>query len=646
MRPLLATLVGLGLLTAGLSEARQRKSRDEGRSRIADEGVAMRLLPGGGGQSTVPADFCGLFSEHLVGNHFCLNGDGTSTSGMVDGGTAMQLVDAGSPTTYTAPLCPSGANCAPASYQRLNGTSQHYQTADVASPSGSFTCCAGFRADVLSGNRFLVAKDSSEAGGRGPALYIASGGTLNFDVYKADGAGTSRTGGTPSVRAAHFGCGAYEFVADGTSRMTTYLDGVASTTTTTAVGPPQPSAMTYWAVGRREYAALPDRFSGLVGPAFCTEKVLDAATILDMSRAATGLLSGSWGEAVTFTRTSPAPCYDESGQYLTQLPAGRPCVSRMSLAGRPAVTNLQIRSEELGNAAWTTTSANVGTADQHIAPDGSRTAETVTSTGAGGRLETTTAVAVGAASAAGSLWVKTTTGTQAGALVVRKTTATAADICTAEFTATTEWQQVGCFGATTSGHSHTLRIYPGGVAGTGTIVAWGAQLAAAAYLPDYCGPTAGTSLTCAAESATVPTAGWPVGGVEYCATVRPQWTVPPALAYVFDSRTGAGATDNGSAMYVDTAGRLCFLSRRLASQVNTCSTNALTWAAGTPYRVCAEHTAAGNLAIRRDDVTVGAVTNGTQVVPEEHAATAKVGANVSSTNQLAGRISDLVVRRR
>jgi hypothetical protein len=541
MRPLLATLVGLGLLTAGLSEARQRKNRDEGRARIADEGVAFRLLPGGGGQSTVPGDFCGLFSSYLVGNHFCLNGDATQRSGMTDGGTAMTLspATASAIESYTAPLCPNGANCAPATWQRTDGgTGSYWHTSATTAVAGTFTACACLSQDELLGAAPIIMHDLGGLPNR--SILLRTGTTATLTVFYPD-AGTVGVNGPANsltARARNSMCAVYTAIGAGTSTATVYVNGAPGTTNSTLH--PLAEVEQRWAVGAYSGGQVP--LKALWANALLTESAWTPAQVLDYDRACNGHLSGSFGEAVTFTRTSAASCYDESGQYITQLPAGRACVSRMSLAGRPAVTNLQIRSEELGTG-WTTTSANVGTADQHIAPDGSKTAETVTSTGAGGRLETTTAVAVGAASAAGSLWVKTTTGTQAGALVVRKTTATAADICTAEFTATTEWQQVGCFGATTSGHSHTLRIYPGGVAGTGTIVAWGAQLAAAAYLPDYCGPTAGTSLTCAAETAAIPTPP-SLSLTEGCmrACVAPNWTGTPPVAPVFSYGNVAATT--------------------------------------------------------------------------------------------------------
>jgi hypothetical protein len=658
MRPLLATLLGLGLLTAGLSEARQRKTRDEGRSRIADEGVAFRLLPGGGGQSTVPGDFCGLFSQHLVGNHFCLNGDGTSTSGMVDGGTAMALEAVGTPTTYTAPLCPSGANCSPANSQRLS-SGNNYTTAEADAPSEDLSACVGFQLDSVGGTQRLIARDN---GGLSRTFTVVlSGGNIVVGVYKSGGASTLVTGGTPTARARHLYCFTYDFVADGTSVLRAYLDGAAvGTPSTTAVGPLNNPALPY-TVG-----ALSDGtqfVTGLYSTAFVTETVLSPAVIQDMSRAATGLLSGSFGEAVTFSRTSAASCYDESGQYLTQLPAGRPCVSRMSLSGRPAWTNYLLRNDDY-DTSWSKFGVTVDV-DQLVAPDGSKTADRIRksdNTGSRNVNQSFTASTSGerwscAAWLSGDVY-------DSAAFGIYNTTAAAWSPQTGSVLAgpgelaggssfqtitglATDggWTRVcSQVNAATDGGARALYVYPVGV-GTGNADA-GTFLAQSicsptAYCPDDCGPTAGTSLACAAESATVPTAGWPTAAGSVCLRYTPQFSSTPAAGiYLVDARSAS----DGWLLWGQTE-RLRFQTKKSGSSDTNVVGDALAWTPGATYTICAEW-GGGNVRLTRDGADVGKLGDGTATMPTAVGTSAGIGNSAAGTGQITGRISDLVVRHR
>src|SRR5690606_8279642 len=89
-----------------------------------------------------------------------------------------------------------------------------------------------------------------------------------------------------------------------------------------------------------------------------------------------GLTTGEGG-AVTVTRASDATCQDPSGLVRT-LTTGQPCVSGGRLLVEPAATNLLLRSTALNDPSWTTSNASC-TANDAMAPSGSNTAETCTS---------------------------------------------------------------------------------------------------------------------------------------------------------------------------------------------------------------------------------------------------------------------------
>lgn len=216
-------------------------------------------------------------------------------------------------------------------------------------------------------------------------------------------------------------------------------------------------------------------------------------------------LTGTKGEALTLTRGSAAFCAKTDGT-LVSLATDKPRLGVGGLLIERASTNITVRNTAFDNAAWTKTNVNAISADTQVAPDGTTTAEAATSTVNGGNVEATTAALTGGA-AVGSVYVKTTSGTQAVNLILRDTTA-AADKCTGGLTATTTWQKVQCVALVTTGNNHTLRIYPGGTAGQGTAVFWGAQIEATA---DTAGTatsvivTAGTSVTRSSDAASLAT---------------------------------------------------------------------------------------------------------------------------------------------
>lgn len=210
------------------------------------------------------------------------------------------------------------------------------------------------------------------------------------------------------------------------------------------------------------------------------------------------------GGSLTFTRASSGHCTKTDGT-LVLLTANQPRIQPAGLLVEPAATNKCIRSGELDNAAWTATDLTP-TADNTAAPDGTTTAELLADTAAGGFTESTTVALAGAAAIA-SVYVKQNSASATPAIILRDTTA-GADVCTATVLATASWQRLSCLGLITNGNSHSVRVYPGGVAGDKLTYAWGAQLEVtgdgnSSGKPSSYIATAGTSVARALDNASL-----------------------------------------------------------------------------------------------------------------------------------------------
>lgn len=139
-------------------------------------------------------------------------------------------------------------------------------------------------------------------------------------------------------------------------------------------------------------------------------------------------------------------------------------------------SNLLTYSEQFNNAAWTAFNATVTANDaaSNPAPDGQTTADKLVSTGSFGAVSNVTSIAPTNNNYTFSVWLKTNSGTQGATL--RIDGATTGVGTGATVTATTTWQR---FSVTQNPNGFTgnlkVQIFPGG-GGTGTVVAWGAQL--------------------------------------------------------------------------------------------------------------------------------------------------------------------------
>jgi len=221
---------------------------------------------------------------------------------------------------------------------------------------------------------------------------------------------------------------------------------------------------------------------------------------LGTSDYATGVMPASaLGDAVTFTRSSTATCTNSAGTMVT-LAVNQPCVEANGLRAHPAVTNAIFQSETVDNASWVKSNVTA-TANSTIAPTNATTADTLATTVAGGYAESTTVASANTTYTA-SVYARSVTGTQAFALVLYNTTGAAA-LCTSAVTLTTSFQRVVCTSTSAGGVNMTARLYPGGVAGSGTAVVWGAQVVIGPYESRYVATTTAAA-TSADERITFP----------------------------------------------------------------------------------------------------------------------------------------------
>lgn len=578
---------------------------------------SLRFLPSGGGQSSITGQLCDVFGSELTGSWWCMYGDTTTKTG------SQGMSAIGSPTTPSHTLCPNGPNCASVQAVRTNGTSQHVKTVDVLPPTGDFSMVWVGTIDTLGAVQMFVAHDSdTPANNRGANLFVLAGGEVRMDIFKTDGASTAvQSAAVVTQRATHVVIGTYDFVADGTSVGKVYLDGVEVATTSTAVGPVQAGAGTYWSVGERELSTGRAFLGGSTIAAMMTEKVLSPTTIASMSNYILGTLGGSFGQALTFARTSAATCIADTGLELSVMPAARPCVTKQGLRMEPAATNLALRSEEMANAAW----ANVGTPvllsdiAGATAPDGSKTVDSIQDdSGAAFEGRSQAITTSSQVKYTFSCWVQTE-GLPRKARFTIVGTGNAAGDTTCDFTSILSFGRQTCtttaaYGAGLS--AVTVSVLGGNAAGdTTTLDVWGCQLEAGSATESHATSyirTAGGTVTRSAETNSF---------TNPLATADSSWCIAGLVNNVLTSNVnsrgivgiGTFAANNTALLRLEDTTKFpqaIVFDNAGAQKIITHST--VLGAGLTHLRFC---NANGTLTMYRDGASVGSVTGaGTGVI--------------------------------
>lgn len=368
-----------------------------------------------------------------------------------------------------------------------------------------------------------------------------------------------------------------------------------------------------------------------------------------------GQLGGSFGETLTCTRASAKYAENGSG-ILTALTNNQPAVEPKGLLVEAAATNLLLRSAEINTngagAPWyhsQSGSSITVTANAAVAPDGNTTAEQVAYGATTDALDYSVVsqgvAATNATAYTVSIWARMASGTGTIYLCATPDGSTFAGRTACALTTT--WQR---FSLTFTASSTATWYFQTGVdrrdaqqsgQAAQTVYLWGAQYETGSFASSYIA-TAGTTATRVVDTASVSTSNFPIaaGTVEFDAV--PSWGGTPAATRVlFDTRKAA-ATDDGVVAYIDTSRQLNFLVD--GASATTITSAALTWTAGTRYRVCAiwGH---GNLYLYRDEVLVASNTTGTRPMPAQHSGTCWLGSDYSGANQFYGHISNFSVRR-
>lgn len=367
---------------------------------------------------------------------------------------------------------------------------------------------------------------------------------------------------------------------------------------------------------------------------------------------AAGNLATTWGVPITITAATPAPCPDSDGTLRT-LAANKPCVvDGASLRVRGAVTNLALRSAEIETASWTLLNATVS-ANQAVAPDGTTSADKILETTANAQHGVYQSIAVTAntiytqsayVKQGGRTWAWMTEGNTltATAYFNLETCAVGTVSGTGTPSASAEVASDGfcrialkfTTGGTQTSANFQIRTATGDGGATFIgdptlgVFTYGAQQVASSLPGDYC-PTAGTSATCSAETATVPT---PAGlsRTEGCALacVTPSWTGSSgATAYALVSNS----TSTVRFLYFDPA------STGFARAYD--GTNLPSVASGfvSGVRACflTQWSAAGNY-LKVTNLTSGASNSTAFTTFPAFDATTWIGSNGVGTSQLNG----------
>ena len=551
---------------------------------IPDAGPAapvFTFLPDAGTGAPAPSNaLCQYMSDQtmLAGTYTCRDASGANL------GTTMEAV--GSPTVSSLPHCPNGTDCTALSRDALNGTSQYYRTAATTHGTGDFTACAIAFWDGLANGAAAAQILIAKYGTNRTWTIERSGGDFLVRGAAVNSGGTQATT-TPTAMATLYRPGADELwcmtYVSSSGDVKLYRNAVQEGMTANLTGTLR-SESERVTIGARSTAA--NFYRGRLRLGVYTETLLTTAQmhlILQKAMGA-GTLTGSGGEVVTFTRASGSSCARSDGLAITLLPlttVATPCVRAGGLQIGAQSTNQALRTRSFDDAAWTKSNVTVTANNSSVAdPFGSFSADQLASTVNDGYVEST-AFSLTGTNISGSVYVRTSAGTQDGIVKVRNTTA-GADVCSATFTANaTAWQRVSCSSSSaTTANNHTLRIYPGPAGSTGTLLAVAAQAEPMPWPTAYI-EVDGTAVTRSAATASVPSTSFPQATGTIEATVRPTWSNPGdhSVMECFGGSTGwrwrvTGSTDQ--------------LDFRVDNGATTAASSGLTWTGGTAYATAAQ----------------------------------------------------------
>lgn len=220
------------------------------------------------------------------------------------------------------------------------------------------------------------------------------------------------------------------------------------------------------------------------GSTASTDLVTLLATVPAASECTNANIATTQGTTVSVARASTSICQKTDGTYVV-ISANKPVVEGAGLRIEPASTNLLAYSDDL--SAWTATNVTMYgpvTSSASLPPGsaGTGTLQEWDTSASGGYLESDSFV-INSTSAVLSSWTYSL-GSETAVLILRDTSANA-NRCTISIGAAHDFESTmtgrkSCSSASiTSGNTHVARLYPGGLAGTGSAVSvYGVQVEA------------------------------------------------------------------------------------------------------------------------------------------------------------------------
>jgi len=498
-------------------------------------------LRNGGGPSSEVASLT-TWSNSWAGNYRVFPGDGNTVSHMswngtalsdsagfswTMGGTVPQVASPGAFTTnYSTPKPGAGPFSATNRYTSSNANS-------ALDFSGDFTAC--FAWYHIENGSYQCLFNDSDNGAAGLAACVNStgvGGNSYLEVfqYSSGGQTSINTGGTgfSSPNSLNVGC----FGRSGGTLFVQINNGAVKSGA--LVAPWTPSTGTTTKIGTRDDGAL--AFAGYIVEAWFTTTAWSTTGVATIMKNALRHTPET-GAAIAYSRpvrktdniVSTSPTLTIYGDELPRL-------TDRGIGVSDTIINLLSADQTLNT--WTTSNTSV-TADNASSPLGWSTADTVATTASGGHLQSPNATAAATAKHTASIFLNAATPHDAS-IVLRNTTSNS-DLCTATCAVTAAWPQANarCYCTSSAAVNATdtlaIRLFPGTASGTGTVRAWGAQIAAFEYLTPYAIQAYGNAY---ADSIKIP-----LGAVldntlaSGSLTVTPEWgnTEPSSDKWIFTS---------------------------------------------------------------------------------------------------------------